>query len=93
MSHTPGPWNAVYTQLNPVDEQFAFCIATDRYDVVSGDMAIQNEADATLIAAAPDMLEALEALLNRIQHDKDAKHWFVEEQIMARNAIAKAKGE
>lgn len=46
-------------------------------------------ANARLIAAAPELLEALESLVERVGKDE----WFAEWNGMARAAIAKAKGE
>jgi hypothetical protein len=51
--------------------------------------AIGREEDACLIAAAPELLEALESLVQRVGGDE----WFAEWAGMARAAIAKAKGE
>ena len=47
-----------------------------------------NEANANLIASAPDLLEALEALVTQVSNS----HAY-EELAAARAAIAKAKGE
>lgn len=48
-------------------------------------------ADAHLIAAAPDMLNALEIILNIALMDKG--HWAKTIEMEAFAAIAKAKGE
>ena len=48
-------------------------------------------ANARLIAAAPELLEALEKLVSLI--DAGEGTWTLEEQQKARAAIAKAKGE
>lgn len=48
-----------------------------------------SEADARLIAAAPDLLEALERTVQRLEGD-----WAATKEVgMARAAIAKARGE
>ncbi len=68
-----------------------------------------NEADAHLIAAAPDLLEALEKAISRMEEDAvaidgewgmgwplerlEAESKLPEEIIIARAAIASAKGE
>jgi hypothetical protein len=49
-----------------------------------------SESDAKLICSAPDLLDALQALLERLQLDCEAKSWFPKEQDDARKAIAKA---
>lgn len=48
-------------------------------------------ANARLIAAAPDLLEALQALLGEIDDCSQPDHW--EGYEAAKEAIAKAKGE
>jgi hypothetical protein len=68
MSHTPTPWVAVtdtntdpHTALvvtNAADKDRAMAIDCDR----SGDDAEQDIANARLIAAAPDLLEACKML-------------------------------
>ena len=91
MEHTPGPWS-----LNPGDH----CLIGGRRGMSHSNIAktivipghgIERyaiaEANASLIAAAPDMLAALEAMLDRfgVMSDGCIK--------MAADAIAKAKGE
>jgi hypothetical protein len=70
-AHTPGPWHARQWQCRAVTsvgrisdnalgfEQIAECSANGRQ--VSTE---QEEADARLIAAAPELLEALEDLID-----------------------------
>ncbi len=59
----------------------------------------EHEANARLIAAAPDMLEALEAFVDGFDPDKEydatdtAYVVFGEKAKIARSAIAKARGE
>lgn len=70
---TPGPWEIVKDSDNhwgmrevkgPRPGVRGFTVATD----VSFDDAIQTDADIELIAAAPDLIDALEALLEDTQH-------------------------
>ena len=80
--HTPGPWHIVYDDINHVR-----VLSEANYNVAfvypqGGDP--QAKANMTLIAAAPDLLAALESLL------EDS---FGEESdgiTIARAAIAKA---
>jgi hypothetical protein len=65
-SHTPGPWHAVY-------DADGDCAIFDKQDellaVTVGDPDIpleEDEANADLMAAAPEMLEALEAALDEL---------------------------
>ena len=87
MSHTPGPWLAIPTTCGNPRKPY-----TVRMDVVTtsgewnpafvaGDML---PADAHLIAAAPDLLAALERLAHPMADDEDLDY--------AREVITKAKG-
>lgn len=95
MSHTPGPWRInegrkYYDELHRVCKDGNGMIAT-----------VVNITDAELIAAAPDLLEALESMLQCASEGEpftDAGMWEYkmrkhEVEQKARAAIAKAKGE
>ncbi|PWU30686.1 hypothetical protein DK254_00070 [Pseudomonas sp. RW407] len=102
MSHTPGPWfvngHERYTKYvearigGGLLQEVAACGPTERQE--------QQEANARLIAAAPDLLEALidaekklciaEHLLDLGEDDSIA---FESEILYARAAIAKATGQ
>jgi hypothetical protein len=78
--HTPGPWG---DDRKPVVVRGLTWVAHANYPTITG------EANARLIAAAPDMLEALEDLLNYVGGwDAPADHPCGR----ARAAIAKARG-
>ena len=91
--HTPGPW---YWDSDPVKgDQFGRI----RYQVVASGKTIAKtyyssyeggltnaESDTRLMAAAPEMLAALEGVLRVADRQTD-------EFDAARDAIAKAKGE
>jgi len=84
-THTPGPWEAT-----PGVHPAVWLIDSVKDGVTTGvrpaRVAVTNEANSALIAAAPELLAALETLLTRryiTQDDWDA----------ARAAIAAAKGE
>jgi hypothetical protein len=85
MSHTPGPWHAEGSVVtNDQDEIVStcfigFCARKDRDE---------DHATARLIAAAPDMLEALEEIMKTIAGCQTEFYYQ-----LARAAIAKAKGE
>jgi hypothetical protein len=89
--HTPGPWR---------DEMGAFGIQILAYDpegetIRLADMPAdetddETQANARLIAAAPELLEALR-LIARSDGFKDGT-WVGELQEIARKAIAKAEG-
>jgi hypothetical protein len=60
--HTPGPWNVAE---NGTKLTAKHPLRGHQYDIVTVHYAFehgQHEANATLIAAAPDLLEALEAI-------------------------------
>lgn len=93
--HTPGPW---LVERDPEAGYAKFGIySPDDHPVVSHFHAIENEADAILIAAAPDLLEALETFVAEyvdLVQSGDAGFWNPEHEpkvIMARKAIAKAR--
>ncbi len=101
--HTPGPWALDRSGVKVLDprEKSEYVLAN-----VHGASIRELEANARLIAAAPDLLEALEALVgeNRpltslcIHDGEDAfgrvkGTWSVEAQRKAVAALAKAKGQ
>lgn len=99
--HTPGPWSAVIGSsfwtveegggqriANTLDSECVF-IGSDEYN--------HSEANAHLIAAAPDLLEALESALEAFEEIQGScstdRIICQEESQKARAAIAKAKGQ
>lgn len=90
---TPGPWQAAPTVAD--DKEWAI-MAFDPIDhgghAVFVAQEVESEADATLIAAAPDLAEALAALLEEVEYQMDvggfAARLSIREQ--ARAALAKA---
>lgn len=95
--HTPGPWTtnpsgeASFIPLRAHHcEKLGFCIGFVNYDINDGQGSIP-EANARLIAAAPDLLEALKAC-------DEAMSYMSEYDIpitlpdMVKAAIAKAIG-
>lgn len=101
VKHTPGPWHFVGTNVysgieDPrggfsQSDQIAIC---DYMQSAEGKFRHQREANARLIAAAPDMLEALHLAAELIAHcQRDgcpAGPIAVPSRI--RDAIAKATG-
>ena len=95
--HTPGPWS-VY------DQRHLFTNYEGSARLIAGDIWIacvhgshvgpqsKEEADAniSLIAAAPELLESLERCFDIMNNGGT---WSLEDQAAARAAIAKAKGE
>lgn len=99
--HTPGPWDLRFNEPgNDVQRGIAgYSISTPAVGVA---YSIHNEHDASLIAAAPDLLAACEVaweLLSRIYTDTALDgHPDLPREILAvrdrqRAAIAKARAE
>lgn len=93
--HTPGPWwlqaDGVgwYVECTP---ERGHSVAYVRAEVEEDDPDTpdaEKEANARLIAAAPDLLDALKELLDQDEHGED-EIWV---RNKARAAIAKATGE
>jgi hypothetical protein len=87
---TPGPWvwRGKSGSLHRVGEppyQFGETVLAPTYEYESGVDTIVSDADAALIAAAPDMLGALKDVLRVVD-------WQTVEFDAVRAAIAKAEG-
>lgn len=107
MPHTPAPWkidNSINTAINKGDKHIAmvnyYKCGNPEVDVY-GD---EHEANARLIAAAPELLEALEevvtelhgAIYNRalLWATKDVAYQYADSLVAEyRVLVAKAKGE
>ena len=83
MSHTPAPWTAKKEAVWNADE--VMYVAAKNFDTISPSQTL--EANARLIAAAPDLLDALEWLVQDEPADSAKKG-----VIYARAVIAKARG-
>ena len=93
-AHTPGPWE-FYGDNNyggTVEIGPRLTVSVDRADRFDSSMAINREemeANGRLIAAAPDLLAALEALCPKVLSGTSG----MDEAIAAaESAIAKARG-
>jgi len=105
--HTAGPWEiwkghtAVYAKvgLNTPGEIQGFCVAVcdpvdiDEIDAITEAQALRiARANARLIAAAPELLEALEAIMDSATDGREIPEWLAERLTSARSAIRKARG-
>lgn len=88
MSHTKGPWKVINADLS-----------NRKLHQIIGPVCVKNEIsldDCNLIAAAPELLAALEIAIDVLAHCK-ADIGYSKMQTMAaiaiNDAIAKAKGE
>jgi hypothetical protein len=94
--HTPGPWNPYFDEtygvLGPDKGRVAICMNLKGAHGLAGRRhGDEVAANARLIAAAPDLLEALqgmESLATDVRRDDPAA-----DLAKARAAIAKATGE
>ena len=101
MTHTPGPYKIITADLG---DDFACIVPVEIHaangTVVSqsGGLAPDNEewrseelfANAHLLAAAPEMLEALEAMVEMVEMNGLGKRYALD---LAASAIRKARGE
>ena len=96
MSHTPGPWATHKTEGNGGN-------IPDRLEIVGpeegrkrgliasiyGFKLPEGQANARLIAAAPELYEALESLIDFLFHEKKNRQAI----LRAKAALAKARGD
>lgn len=95
-AHTPGPWTVNASDPCVVEREDGdgpldgFVAMTLPAPELGFDLTVERESNACLIAAAPDLLAACEALVNTaIQGNSGFNAAFVS----ARAAIAKAVGK
>ena len=99
MRHTPGPWRAYTGEVRPqMMYRRNICIleeSGERFMAVAADHHVdqvtEHEANAHLIAAAPDLLEACEEALQRLGGRFQAEDMQAGRTLRA--ALAKARGE
>jgi len=94
--HTPGPWkrNADGFLASPKGAEVVF---SRKHQLIIGDSTPETEANARLIASAPDLLEAL-ARIEKLLTPTGEKHNNPALNVdlcaaIASAAIAKARGE
>jgi hypothetical protein len=85
--HTPAPWEAHGFEIWAYGERIA--------DTITGVNFDEDRANARLMAAAPDLLKALQAFKKAsLGEDFDGWHEKYDEAVsLARAALAKATGE
>ena len=98
-AHTPGPWEVAY-----LDHNGQRVVRAEHIEVCTcwhhsvGSIEKEMEVNARLIAAAPELLEALKKIIARHSElvcSGDCGFWDVEdeeEMKLARAAISKAEG-
>jgi hypothetical protein len=108
--HTPGPWRLTLEPTELPGVNVRFCIDTDYAINIAGGQSQEHlggasgaifeeecRANARLIAAAPELLEALKAMLSHTAELDPMQGYRPEEDFIAVKqasaAIAKATGE
>ena len=87
--HTPGPW-----EVSPYGNITSKSLTVAKVEQMPGNYESEKQANARLIAAAPDLLVALEQCVPIIVSHANATFGDgVLTLQVARSAIAKAKGE
>ena len=88
MKHTQGKWNVkeVRENLNGLSSFVSYQVVSDDEVVIAKET---TEANANLIASAPDLLSAIKPLVKRIKADYHPPHIIK----FAEEAIAKAEGK
>ena len=87
--HTPGPWKFSFESIHP---EWAIVTTGGGAVVANVNADHRQEANASLIAAAPDLLEAGEAFLRELDEGDSFPAWEAAKAKL-RAAIAKARGE
>ena len=101
--HTPGPWEETdtedYIDIDSGCERICSVYVSDSFGSEYSPEEIANKkANAKLISAAPELLEALQCLMSRVAKDAESYAQEGNEPIWAfiedaNDAICKAKGE
>ena len=86
MAHTPGPWSRAGTQVWDKDRGRLVASCATHLNQLS-----QDDANARLVEAAPEMLEALKAIMAEVQTESGVVTYPTGQKALA--AIAKAEGK
>ena len=99
-THTPGPWTVeiqfkTLTNVTTGEETRLpfFEVGSDLRRLADVNSGMNDEANAQLIASAPEMLAALEMLLNSMLSAQENQRLSVSELVKVRELILKARGE
>ncbi len=84
-AHTPGPWIVSHDPDGSPDD---YCIGVP--DGKIDQVAVCSKRDAPIISAAPDMYEALKAVLEFLR-DEGSDDYMIADTVRA--ALAKARGQ
>lgn len=92
MAHTPGPWRVVDRFYVWTGDSVGCEVAKVCDENLDDDMLHQADADARLIAAAPELLHELQQLLSMWEESIGWEPGYMDMADSARKAIAKAEG-
>ena len=87
--HTPGPWTIQGSSINNVERRENIC----QWHVDIDKQPADHQANARLIAAAPDLLAALEYITSNSENMRDNHMAYPKGIAKARAAIEKARKE
>lgn len=88
MSHTPGPWS----YEAPEWASLPYLVGANGDVVATFHPGPENSSDIPLLAAAPELLEALEKLFYLVVSDGIGKDEGVRRLQMAADVLAKVRG-
>ena len=92
--HTPGPWELKYEKTGrTIDAVIKMGKAAIYFTRGIGQTFEEQQANARLIASAPDLLSALEEMISVFQDHEQYDEESAEVILSARAALRKAKGE
>lgn len=100
MNHTPGPWNACHGEIFSFDNDARIAQVFSGQDsqrlLNKAIKSVEADCNARLIAAAPDLLTAVESLMEQVEQMRglfvDEDNAIADALADGRDAIAKAKG-
>lgn len=93
--YTPGPWE-VESYLEPYNRHLlTYQVRSEFFVVAKCGTGFETKENARLIAAAPDLLDALEYILVNLERSPTTGIYEIHEDILeyAITTVAKAKGE
>jgi len=88
--HTPGPWrtNSKTNCIESAHEDYQFSLIAK---IATGEDQYQEDANTRLIAAAPEMYDCLQGLIDEIE--RCGVKVSAELELLANQAIARVEGE
>ena len=92
--HTPGPWGSYRSYIGTEEEDTQTVAYCDDHRNTRSRSAEETNANGRLIAAAPDLLDALEGCVGDLEHYVSTHGPGPDKRLAAVvAAIAKARGE